>query len=109
MKLRDEVLKVLEGLRQEQKIGSNQQARVTIYCADEEMTAILDKFGLEQFAALCIVSEVKLQKAASETTIIAEKSSYRKCRRCWNYWPSVGADKEYPDLCKRCISVIRSL
>ena len=107
MGLRDDVLRVLEGLRQEKKIASNQEASVTIYCGDGELAAILDEFGLEQFAALCIVSEVKLQKAAAETTVAAEKSSYQKCQRCWNYWPSVGADREHPDLCKRCVSVVR--
>ena len=106
MTLRDEVLRVLEGMRQEKKIASNQQACVTVNCADEELTAILDEFGLEQFAALCIVSEVKLQRGATETTVSAEKSSYQKCQRCWNYWPSVGRDSKHPDLCKRCVEVI---
>ncbi|MHC4076309.1 MAG: zinc finger domain-containing protein, partial [Planctomycetota bacterium] len=62
-----------------------------------------------QFAALCIVSEVKLQKAAGKTTVAAQKSSHQKCRRCWNYWPSVGADNEYSDLCKRCIKTVKLL
>jgi len=107
MGLRDEVLRVLEGLRREEKIGSNQEACVAIYCEDEELTAVLNEFGLEQFAALCIVSEVKLQKSSGETTVVAEKSKHKKCRRCWNYWPSVGANEKYPDLCRRCIGVIQ--
>ncbi len=107
MELRDEVLRVLEGLRQDKKIASNQEASVTINCNDEELIALLNEFGLEQFAALCIVSEVKLQKSTDQTTVAAEKSSHQKCQRCWNYWPSVGADSEYPDLCKRCILVVR--
>jgi len=108
MGLRDEVLRVLEGLRQEKKIASNQEASVTINCDDED-AGVLNNLGLEQFAALCIVSEVKLQKAAGETTVTAQKSNYKKCQRCWNYWPSVGADNEYPDLCERCIEVVRRL
>jgi isoleucyl-tRNA synthetase len=107
MALRDEVLRVLEGLRREKKIASNQESSVTIYCNDEDAKAIGD-FGLKQFAALCIVSEVKLEKAAGETKVIAQKSSHNKCQRCWNYWPSVGGDSEHPDLCERCISVVRS-
>jgi len=107
MGLRDEVLRILEGLRQEKKIASNQQACVTIYCDDED-TSVLNEFGLEQFAALCIVSEVKLQKAVGETMVAAEKSGYDKCQRCWNYWPSVGTDSENPDLCERCISVVKN-
>jgi isoleucyl-tRNA synthetase len=105
MGLRDEVLRVLEGLRQEKKIASNQQACVTI-CCDDEDAGVLNEFGIEQFAALCIVSEVKLQKAVGETTVAAQKSSYNKCQRCWNYWPSVGADSEHPDLCERCVEVV---
>lgn len=106
MGLRDEVLRVLEGLRKEKKITSNQQACVTIYCNDEDAEA-LKEFGIDQFTALCIVSEVKLQKAVDKTIVAAEKSSHNKCQRCWNYWPSVGADSDYPDLCKRCVEVVR--
>jgi len=77
---------------------------VTI-CCDDQTAGFLNEFGLEQFAALCIVSEVKLQKAVEETTVGAEKSSCAKCQRCWNYWPSVGTNGEHPDLCKRCVEV----
>jgi isoleucyl-tRNA synthetase len=108
MAIRDEVLRVLEGLRKDKKIASNQEACVTINC-DEQDAAALNAFGLEQFAALCIVSEVKLQKAVGETVVSAQKSSYEKCQRCWNYWPSVGSNSQYPDICLRCVDVLREL
>ncbi|MHC4117283.1 MAG: isoleucine--tRNA ligase [Planctomycetota bacterium] len=104
LELRDKVLRVLEGLRQEKKIASNQQACVTINC-EEEVATLLTELGLDQFAALCIASEVRLQPTVGETTVCAQKSSYEKCQRCWNYWPSVGTSGEHPDLCKRCIDV----
>ena len=106
MGLRDEVLRVLEELRQEKKIASNQEASVTVYCGDEELAGILNEFGLEQFAALCIVSEVTVQKGTGETTVAAQKSGYRKCQRCWNLWPSVAAEVSHPDLCKRCVETV---
>jgi isoleucyl-tRNA synthetase len=106
MALRDEVLRVLEELRQDKKITSNQEASVTVYCGDEELAGILNELGLEQFAALCIVSEVTLQKDADKTTVAARKSTYKKCQRCWNLWPSVGSDKKHPDLCKRCVEIV---
>jgi len=106
MALRDEVMRGLEELRQEKKIASNQEAGVAVYSNDEELVGILNEFGLEQFAALCIVSEVTLQKDADKTTVAAQKSTYKKCQRCWNLWPSVGVDSEHPDLCNRCISVV---
>jgi isoleucyl-tRNA synthetase len=55
---------------------------------------------------LCIVSEVKLLESGDGTTAVAEKSSYVKCQRCWNYWPSVGQNSDYPDLCERCVAVV---
>jgi isoleucyl-tRNA synthetase len=105
MSLRDDVLRVLESLRQEKTITSNQQASVTISTSDDELIGLLEQFTLEQFAALCIVSEVKLTKADSETNITAEKSSFEKCQRCWNYWPSVGKNNLHGDLCQRCAEV----
>jgi isoleucyl-tRNA synthetase len=107
MALRDEVLRELEGLRQEQKIGSSQEAVVTVYFQDEKVAEILNEFGLQQFAELCIVSEVKLQSSAGEAKVVAEKSAHQKCQRCWNYRQSVGADSKYRDLCERCVSVVR--
>ncbi len=107
MTLRDDVLRVLEGLRAEKIIASNQQSSVTIYCGDSELAGILEDLGIEQFAALCIVSEVKLEKIEGQTRIEAARSSHQKCRRCWNYQPSVGADSEYDDLCQRCAGLIR--
>ena len=109
MGLRDEVMRELEGLRQEQKIASNQEACVTISCGDEELEGILNDFGLEQFAALCIVSEVKLEKGEGSVTVSVAKSGYEKCQRCWNYWESVGGESEHPDLCKRCVEVVSKI
>jgi isoleucyl-tRNA synthetase len=50
-----------------------------------------------------------VQKAAGETKIEAEKCSHKKCQRCWNYWPSVGEDSQFPDLCSRCAETVKSL
>ncbi len=108
MSLRDKVLAVLEPLRRDKIIGSNQESTVTIRC-DADSTAVIEQFGLKNFTALCIVSEVKLEKGAAETTVSAQKNTHQKCQRCWNYWPSVGADDEYSDLCERCVKVIRNI
>lgn len=106
MELRDDILRKLEGLRQEQKIGSNQEAAITINCADKELADMLDNLGLENFAAFCIVSEVTLNQTEGQTTITAEKSPNSKCQRCWNYWPTVGKNVDHPDLCSRCVEVV---
>jgi isoleucyl-tRNA synthetase len=108
MTLRDEVLKALEPLRQDKLIGSNQESSVTIKCGPEDAAAI-EQFGIKNFAALCIVSEIKLEKADGPAQFIAKKSSHAKCQRCWNYWPSVGSDPSNPDLCTRCADTLKQL
>ena len=107
MRWRTLVLGELEELRKNQLIGSGQEASVTINTENEKTIAVLEEFGLEQFASLCIVSEVKLQKTQGKRIVEAEKSGHQKCHRCWNYRLSVGANSEHPDLCERCISVVR--
>ena len=108
MNLRDKVLRELEGLRQNGDIASNQEAVVHITSDDDELISVVNDFGIEAFAALCITSEIKLEKGA-EPKINTQKSTYQKCQRCWNYWPSVGTDSKYEDLCQRCAEVVREI
>ena len=105
MGLRDDVLRELEGLRQNQAIASNQEASVYITTNDDELIAIVNEFGIEAFAALCIISEAKIEKG-SEHKVAASKSKHTKCERCWNYWPSVGQIADKPDLCSRCAEAV---
>jgi len=103
--LRDQVLRSLEELRQNQQIASNQEASVNI-TTSEDIVALVEDFGTEAFASFCIVSEVKLQKGDT-TTINAQKCTHQKCERCWNYWPTVGTIEENKDLCQRCADVVK--
>jgi isoleucyl-tRNA synthetase len=61
---------------------------------------------LENFAALCIVSDVKLSKGEG-LKVVAQKSSHQKCPRCWNYRATVGQVVDDADLCSRCAEVIK--
>ena len=105
MGLRDEVLKVLEELRKNQSIGSNQEATVRITTPDAAALKAIETIGIGTFASLCIVSEVTIEKGDA-LSIRAEKSSHAKCQRCWNFWPSVGQNADTPDLCTRCAAVV---
>ena len=84
--------------------GTTKKPWIMYLC--DECEALLNEFGLQQFAALCIVSEVKVQTSVAETVVGARKSEHEKCQRCWNYWPSVGANAEHADLCERCVRVV---
>ena len=103
--LRDEILRALEELRQNQQIASNQEASVTITTDDEELISIVEDFGTEAFASFCIISELKLEKG-EQKSIEAKKCTHAKCERCWNYWPTVGTIENHKDLCKRCADVV---
>jgi len=108
MALRDEVLRVLEGLRQSQQIASNQEAQVSIVSDDDELISTINDFGIDAFAALCIVSNVTIRKGQA-SSVTARKSDNSKCQRCWNYFASVGDNAEYEDLCQRCFEVVNAL
>ena len=108
MALRDEVLRALEQLRKAETINSNQEAAVDVTIADTDLWEVVQRFTPQAFAALCITSEVRLHKEGTPG-VVADKSPHPKCQRCWNYWPTVGGDAEYADLCSRCAQVVREL
>jgi isoleucyl-tRNA synthetase len=105
MALRDEVLKALEPLRKNQVIASNQEASVAIETNDDALLTIIHEMGTAAFASLCIVSEISITKGDA-LKAAAGKSPHAKCERCWNFYPSVGQDADYPDLCSRCRKVV---
>src|SRR5262249_42163848 len=107
IRLREQVLVALEGLRKNRQIGSAQEAKVRIATNRPERW-LPDR---ELLATLCIVSEVEIvaDPTAAGETVQAERSEHGKCERCWNYWPSVGQSAEHPTLCQRCLRVIEAL
>ncbi|WP_435007561.1 isoleucine--tRNA ligase [Tundrisphaera lichenicola] len=110
-KLRDLALVALEGMRKQKLIGSGQEAKLRIG-TDQEGAARLDRKLLE---TLCMVSEVHVEAdrqgpvPPGSESITAEKSTYGKCERCWNYRAGVGQDAEHPTLCDRCSRVVASM
>jgi hypothetical protein len=59
--------------------------------------------------ALRVLEGLRRGKIIASNQEAAGKSPHPKCQRCWNYWPSVGTDPEYPDICERCASVVRGI
>ena len=105
LELRKDVMKALEGLRDEKIIKSNMEAKVTISLKDEfkEMASMLA--DLKQ---LFIVAKVELVKDSSleefdSAYIKVEKFEGHQCPRCWNYFDE---DEMEGELCPRCHAVI---
>jgi isoleucyl-tRNA synthetase len=100
--VRAEVLKRLETLREQGKIGSSLQAEVDISVPGERH-AVLQSLG-EELKYLAVTSRAGLQRVddATAEAVAAQASVHPKCERCWHYRPDVGAAPAHPGLCGRC-------
>lgn len=112
---RDEANTALERARNEGKIGGSLEAEVTIYAKGqllEDLKQLQDELRFVLITSRADVEEGEAPANAykvsetSETAFEVEKSKAQKCERCWHYEADVGADSEYPGLCKRCVDNI---
>ncbi|MCM8818799.1 MAG: isoleucine--tRNA ligase [Candidatus Omnitrophica bacterium] len=101
--IRKIVLKKIEEKREQKIIGSSLESKVIIKC-DKETTEFLKSFY--KINTLFIVSEVEILESEN-FEVIVEKTKNKKCQRCWVYFPEVGKDEKYPELCDKCINVIK--
>jgi isoleucyl-tRNA synthetase len=113
LEARETVLRALEVLRRNKTIGSAQEAVVTIAASPADFPLLESNRDL--LTTLCIVSDLKVEavqtvSADSERfAVVAARSPFAKCERCWNLRPSVGEHPEYPTLCQRCVRVVAEL
>ncbi len=102
--VRAAVLKELETLRQDGRIGSSLQAEVTISApdGDYEAMASLD----DDLRFVMITSAARLERAEKEgdLAIAVNPSGGEKCERCWHWRSDVGVDTAHPLLCGRCVA-----
>lgn len=111
--VRNAVNKELENLRNEGKIGSGLEAKVSLYC-DEKLKKELDLLAQElRFVLITSAAEVhSLDPAMSDLVstevpglaLRVEAVSDQKCERCWHRLPDVGLNPAHPTLCMRCIN-----
>ncbi len=100
--VRRKVTKALEDARAEKKLGSSNEAKITV-SADQTTLEHLQQIS-ESLAMLFIVSEVSLvQSDNGEIQVTVELADSEKCERCWRHDPSVG---EQHHICARCYTVI---
>jgi isoleucyl-tRNA synthetase len=116
MQVRTEVLKAIETLRRDGKIGSSLAAELDIYL-DGDLHEALASLG-DELRFVMLTSEARLQPlATSDVAPGAERvkvgdadmalrvtaSGAEKCVRCWHYRDDVGSDPEHPEICARCV------
>ena len=98
--------KALEKARQDKVIGHPLDAAVTVK-APPKLYDLLHEFGSE-LREIFIVSQVVLERDGDSSALTVEvgRAAGAKCQRCWVYDTSVGADKEQPEVCQRCLQTI---
>ncbi len=111
LQVRDEVNKVLEAARREDKIGASLQAEVTLF-ASATLAADLAKLGDElRFVLITSTAEVSTASAPANAiatelaglSVLVNASSAAKCERCWHHRHDVGANAAHPGICLRCV------
>ncbi len=100
--VRTDVQKQLEELRALKTIGSSLEAKVTVV-ADGDVYSALKTSG-KSLRELFIVSEVELNSGAY--SVKAEKAAGEKCVRCWTYSVEIGANKNLPGICPKCVEAL---
>jgi len=115
IRVRNEITKILECLREEELIGSSLDAKIIIFCKGETFNA-LSSLG-EELHYVLITSEAELKMVddkpenafkteIEDVWITATVSEYEKCIRCWHHKKDVGNDTNHPKLCLRCVKNI---
>lgn len=117
--LRGAITKVLEGARQDKRIGLSLDAEVVLRANDEWSNFLTN--CQEQLRELCIVSSLRMVGDADADLAFVQAEGVpglsiavtlapgAKCERCWTLSYTVGKDAEHPLLCTRCASVVRQL
>ena len=114
--MRDDVMKALELARAAKMVGKSLEAKVTLYTADDEMTALLESFGKE-LNTVFIVSGVKLERGvapadahtegSSGVGVLVEPADGCKCERCWSYSTEGLQTEDGGFLCERCRRILK--
>ena len=118
LEVRSVVLRELERLRIEGRIGAPLDAVVDLYCAPERRAA-LAVLG-DELRFLLITSEARLHAAEDRPAaasagggegegafwVSVDASGAAKCVRCWHKREDVGHSDRHPQLCARCVTNI---
>jgi isoleucyl-tRNA synthetase len=113
--VRSVVTGALELERAAKRIGSSLEASPIVYVADRAMLATLFDVDL---AEVCITSNFEVREGDAPAgafrlpnvqgvAVAVEKAAGTKCARSWKILPTVGDDKEYPDVSPRDAQALR--
>jgi isoleucyl-tRNA synthetase len=100
--LRDAVLKEIEKKREKGIVGSSLEAEVFLEFNRQDYDFYKGREDL--FREIFIVSAVSIKEGSE--VIRVEKTTGKKCLRCWNWRKDIGINKEFPEICGRCAQAL---
>ncbi len=112
--VREEVNRAVETAKNEKRIPNPQSALVRLFVGGE-LYELLSQYPTPPtpdnlLARVFGVSQAEVEPLEGEGLLIeVSPAPGAKCARCWLVLPDVGTHAEYPDLCERCIRVLRQL
>lgn len=107
LRVREEVLRVLEDARKSKLIGNSLEAKVEIR-SGPALLPFLESYT-SVLPTIFIVSAVELKPALEggpELSVVVQRAPGQKCERCWVYRETVGQSPDHPTLCDRCVAVL---
>lgn len=117
-KVRDDIKKALESARKNKTIGASLDAKVLLYCNHSKKDFKIISESIKMLKEVLIVSEIEAFNNTGKGEIVAENikdititvkhAEGKKCERCWTYSKTVGDDRENPELCDRCVEILKS-
>ena len=103
----------LEVERREKRIGASLQAHPTVYVTAEHEAALagIDLAELAITSAVTVVvgeapAEAWRLEEVPGVAVVPGLADGRRCERCWQVLPEVGAQPGHDDLCRRCDAVV---
>ena len=110
--VKKDLLKALEIKRKDKVIGTSIEAAVTVFSSSESVRRQLsespeDTKRFLQVSKVIVADKEDADMAKYDTTSIkVEPANGKKCVRCWNYFDTLGSDKNHPELCDRCTHAV---
>jgi isoleucyl-tRNA synthetase len=119
LSMRSAVMRALEDQRNQGVIGSPLEAQVTLVVNDQRLGQLVGGH-CQTLAEVCVVSRVvvEMDGMASAPAMVevpglvaihVSRAPGQKCARCWKYLSSVGGNAAHPQLCERCVAVVKSI
>jgi len=106
-RIREQALVELEKARQAKTIGKALDAKLSISGKSEMLSdAVSNGDALRE---LLNVSQLTITPSeATELKISVQKADGQKCERCWHWELDVGANRQHPTICARCVQAVET-